>query len=207
MQFSLEQIQSSLALGGPVVMVLLAASVLSLAVALTKYLQMSRARVGQHRALKHALHAWNENDRKKAIDTLQTSRSYLAPLIASGMHAEGTAKLSERLEAEAESKLLPLERGLRFLDVIAQLSPLLGLFGTVLGMIEAFQALQDAGSQVDPSILAGGIWVALMTTAAGLAVAMPTSVVLAWFESRIDRERVFIGQAIMTITAPGLGRT
>jgi len=91
---------------------------------------------------------------------------------------------------------------LRLLDSVAQLAPLLGLFGTVLGMIEAFQSLQQAGSQVDPSLLAGGIWVALLTTAVGLAVAMPTSLVLSWFESRMDNERVTAERAIATVLHP-----
>ena len=69
-------------------------------------------------------------------------------------------------------------------------------------MISAFQALQEAGAQVDPSILAGGIWVALLTTAVGLAVAMPTALILSWFESRMDRERVFAQQALHSILAP-----
>lgn len=85
---------------------------------------------------------------------------------------------------------------------MAQLAPLLGLFGTVLGMISAFQALQQAGAQVDPSILAGGIWVALLTTAVGLAVAMPTSVALSWFEVRMEADRVLAHKALHTILAP-----
>jgi len=108
-----------------------------------------------------------------------------------------------RLEAEAGVALAGLERGVRLLDTVAQLAPLLGLFGTVLGMIQAFQSLQDAGSSVDPSLLAGGIWVALLTTAVGLAVAMPTSMVLAWFESRMARERVFADKALLTVLVPG----
>lgn len=70
-------------------------------------------------------------------------------------------------------------------------------------MIEAFQSLQGAGSSVDPSLLAGGIWVALLTTAVGLAVAMPTSMILAWFESRTARERVFADKALQTVLVPG----
>ena len=110
---------------------------------------------------------------------------------------------AKRLEAEAEVRFARLEGGFRLLDSVAQLAPLLGLFGTVLGMIEAFQSLQSAGSTVDPSLLAGGIWVALMTTAVGLAVAMPTSMILAWFESRTARERVFADKALRTVLAPG----
>ena len=62
--------------------------------------------------------------------------------------------------------------------------------------------MQDAGSSVDPSLLAGGIWVALLTTAAGLALAMPTSLVLSWFEARMQAERVFAEKALTTILAP-----
>jgi len=74
----------------------------------------------------------------------------------------------------------------RPLEVIGSLAPLLGLFGTVLGMIEAFRQLEGAGAQVDPAILSGGIWVALLTTAVGLAVAMPAVALLNWLERRVD---------------------
>ena len=74
----------------------------------------------------------------------------------------------------------------RILEVIASLAPLLGLFGTVLGMIEAFRQLEAAGNQVNPAILSGGIWQALLTTAVGLAVAMPVVAVLNWLERRVD---------------------
>lgn len=57
----------------------------------------------------------------------------------------------------------------------------------VLGMIEAFQRLEQAGSQVDPAILSGGIWVALLTTAAGLTVAIPAVMALNWLERVIER--------------------
>ena len=59
--------------------------------------------------------------------------------------------------------------------------------GTVLGMIEAFQALETTGGQADPSVLAGGIWEALLTTAAGMAVAIPAAVALSWFEAIAER--------------------
>jgi biopolymer transport protein ExbB len=87
--------------------------------------------------------------------------------------------------------------------VISTIAPLLGLLGTVLGMIAAFQALQTSGAQADASVLAGGIWEALLTTAAGMAVAIPAALALAWFEAVIDRvasdledllARVFLAQ-------------
>ena len=71
---------------------------------------------------------------------------------------------------------------LRMLEVIAVLSPLLGLLGTVLGMIKVFRELELAGSKVDPSILSGGIWEALLTTALGLTIAIPAVLMVNYFD-------------------------
>ncbi|MCA0998511.1 MotA/TolQ/ExbB proton channel family protein [Alloyangia pacifica] len=190
-------------LGGPVVLLLVAVSLLTLAVVLYKLWQFAASGVGRHAALREAVKAWDNGDRAGAREALNRSRSYLRPVIDMAMSGQSDAA---RLEAEAETRFARLEKGFRLLDSVAQLAPLLGLFGTVLGMISAFQALQDAGSQVDPSILAGGIWVALMTTAVGLVVAMPTSVVLSWFEARMESERVLAERAVHTILSPNGSR-
>ena len=83
--------------------------------------------------------------------------------------------------------------------MIAALSPLLGLFGTVLGMIEAFHRLEDAGTAVDPAVLSGGIWEALLTPAAGLAVAIPAIIALNWLEHRIDNFKLAMEDAMTRI--------
>ncbi|MEI4262150.1 MotA/TolQ/ExbB proton channel family protein [Roseovarius sp. D0-M9] len=186
-------------LGGPVVLILVALSILVMAVVLYKLWQFTVAGVGRHKALQQAIAAWDAGDRPAARDHIGHSASYLAPVVTMAMDGQTD---SARLDAEAEVRFAKLETGLRFLDSVAQLAPLLGLFGTVLGMISAFQALQEAGAQVDPSILAGGIWVALLTTAVGLAVAMPTAVVLSWLEARMDADRVLAQKALRTILAP-----
>jgi biopolymer transport protein ExbB len=200
----IETVQNALGklydLGGPVVLVMLGVSIMALAVVLCQLGQLSAPRVGRHKALRLAGEAWDAGDEMRAKSELAKSRSYLAPVVRMGFSGEFDRT---RLETEAETRFARLEGGLRFLDNVAQLSPLLGLFGTVLGMISAFQALQQAGSQVDPSILAGGIWVALLTTAVGLVIAMPTALVLSWFEGRLDKDRVMAGQAIAAIQSPG----
>ncbi|NNE59335.1 MAG: MotA/TolQ/ExbB proton channel family protein [Woeseia sp.] len=96
------------------------------------------------------------------------------------------AQAREDTERFARTMLNEARSGLRGLESIATVAPLLGLLGTVLGMIEAFQALQSSGARADPSVLAGGIWEALLTTAAGMAVAIPVALALAWFEGVID---------------------
>lgn len=186
--------------GGPVVVLLIGVAVLTLAVTFYKIWQFWMVGVGHHDALKEALRACDSSDQSGAQMTLDRSTSYIAPVMALAIGA--SPEMATRLEAEMEARFARLESGFRFLDSVAQLAPLLGLFGTVLGMIEAFQSLQDAGAQVDPSILAGGIWVALLTTAVGLVVAMPTSVVLSWLEGRMEAERVMADLAVTTILHP-----
>lgn len=186
-------------LGGPVVLLLAALSVLVLSVVFYKLWQFSAAGVGRHAALRDAALAWDEGDRARARQRLGDGGNYLAPVARMAMDGDTDA---DRLEAEAEALFARLESGFRLLDTVAQLAPLLGLFGTVLGMISAFQAMQEAGAQVDPSVLAGGIWVALLTTAVGLAVAMPTTAVLTWLEARMDADRVLALTTLRTILAP-----
>ena len=82
-------------------------------------------------------------------------------------------------EIEKSQKLMPT------LEIIAQVSPLIGLLGTVIGMIDSFNELELGGSLVDPSILAGGIWTALLTTAMGLIVAIPALICHYFFERKI----------------------
>ena len=202
--FNFDQIIGVFELGGPVVAVLIVVSVITLTVVLYKMWQFRLARVGHHSAIRIALLKWDQGDSDEAKKVLGTSKSYLAPVVTNALYSVDKLNISARMEAEVETQFLKLERGFRLLDTVAQLAPLLGLFGTVLGMIVAFQALQDAGSSVDPSLLAGGIWVALLTTAVGLAVAMPTSIVLSWFESRMTAERVFAELALTTIQAPAI---
>ena len=190
-------------LGGPVVAVLLGLSVISLAVILFKFWTFVRVGVGRRRGLESALRYWDSGDRDLAISLARHSQSHMRHVLIEAMEGGApTERLSERLAARADAQLSTLESGFRLLDSIAQIAPLLGLFGTVLGMIDAFQQLQGAGASVDPSILAGGIWVALMTTAVGLAVAMPTSLILTWLESRVAGDRIFADKALQMILCP-----
>lgn len=188
-------------LGGPVVALLGLMSVGALAAILWKLWHFYSARAGRHSRLNAALADWDAGHLPAAKTEVGKARSYLAPALQTAMAAGDDADKAALAEVEAEAALTGLESGFRLLDSIAQVAPLLGLFGTVLGMIDAFQALQGAGASVDPSILAGGIWVALLTTAVGLGVAMPTQLMLTWFESRIARERIWAEKALARIRA------
>ena len=193
---------SFIELGGPVVAILVAVSVISLAVIVWKLFQFWQARIGSRGRSEAAIRLWRAGRNREALDHARQGRSPSARAVAQAIalaseNKRSKLEIEERLTRHVTANLHELQSGFRLLDAVAQLSPLLGLFGTVLGMIEAFRQLQSAGNAVDPSLLAGGIWVALLTTAAGLAVAMPVSVVLTWLETRLEDERV----AIETLTA------
>ena len=84
-------------------------------------------------------------------------------------------------------ELTRLESGLKFISMLATTAPLLGLLGTVTGMIKAFMVIQESGGKVDASLLAGGIWEAMITTGVGLAVALLLMLILHHLESIVDK--------------------
>lgn len=189
-------IQNLINLGGPVVAVLLLLSFVSLAVIIYKAVQFALARTG---AKAKSIASLSRGDIGDIVLQTRALKSRLERRELDLKSAE------DAIASLANAQIHRLQTGFRLLDSIAQIAPLIGLFGTVLGMITAFQALQAAGKSVDPSILAGGIWVALLTTAVGLAVAVPTSLALTYFESRVARHRFAIEQIVTTILNPAAG--
>ena len=91
----------------------------------------------------------------------------------------------QEIETLLQKKYLKSQKFLPSLEIIAQVSPLVGLLGTVIGMIDSFNELELGGSLVDPSILAGGIWTALLTTAMGLIVAIPALISHYFFDKKL----------------------
>ncbi|HCE21961.1 MAG TPA: hypothetical protein DF282_05525 [Hyphomonas sp.] len=132
--------------GGPILTILLLASIFTLALTGFKYWQFRSDQIGRLKPLKSAIRSLDAGDEQGASDQLRASKHWLANILLSALPLRGREGLVARLEAEADLALQPYEGGFRVLDTIAQLAPLLGLLGTVLGMIEAFQALQSAGS-------------------------------------------------------------
>ncbi|NGP51876.1 MotA/TolQ/ExbB proton channel family protein [Thioalkalivibrio sp. XN8] len=184
------QFAAFLETGGPVVLVLLLMSVLALTLVLAKLIQFRRCRVGERRAAREALSLWRAGRAEAAIERATTSPSPAAQALARAMRGQhrGVPEplVREEVLRYGSGALFELRRGLRPLEVIGSLAPLLGLLGTVLGMIEAFRQLEAAGNQVNPAILSGGIWEALLTTAVGLTVAIPVVALLNWLERRVD---------------------
>ena len=182
----------TLRLGGPVVLILLAMSVFALAIVFLKACQFRSLRLGDTDAVREALLHWRLGNGIAALRSLEGARNPIGEVLALAIRCRMRDDLADRAIREEVARvgygiLENLRTYLRPLETIAQLAPLLGLFGTVLGMIEAFRQLEQAGSRVDPAILSGGIWEALLTTAVGIAVAIPTVVAFGWFDRAVDR--------------------
>ncbi|MCY4259980.1 MAG: MotA/TolQ/ExbB proton channel family protein [Rhodobacteraceae bacterium] len=158
-------IGTALNAGGIALWVIAALSVLLLASIIWKMIQFTQC-------------GFWRNAKKSRIAFTKESHEFLLK------YPRQTAEV--KIEASGKTILAEANAHLRIFELIATIAPLLGLFGTVLGMIAAFQALQDSGSQADPAVLAGGIWEALLTTAAGMAVAIPATIALTCFEGIIE---------------------
>jgi len=185
------QLDALLAAGGPVVAVLLALSLVALTLIFLKTWQFMWSRPPRRR-IRRALAAWRDGDPDRARSLLARSRRPAGRLLAYGLGERlkpdtNEARLREELARRGNAQVESLRTHLRTLEVIAALAPLLGLLGTVIGMIEAFRQLESAGSQVNPALLSGGIWQALLTTAVGLIVAMPVVAAVSAFERFIER--------------------
>lgn len=178
--------------GGTVMYILAVMSVLALAIVLNKLWDFARARIWRRRPVARALEDWQAGRDSAALERVRNARDPVADVLRVALAGRMDATVSDEVVREEVARrgadwLESLRGGLRPLELIGTLAPLLGLLGTVIGMIDAFRALEAAGSQVDPSILSGGIWVALLTTAAGLSVAIPAVAAHTWLERQLER--------------------
>ncbi|MGE0861019.1 MAG: MotA/TolQ/ExbB proton channel family protein [Gammaproteobacteria bacterium] len=182
-----------LLLGGPVVVVLGMFSLAAATVTLAKGWQWWALRASRGAPVGLALQHLEHGERHRALLMVKGQRNPRAQLLAQALTLLDDPSLEldavrDEVLRQARAAVSLLGSHLRVLEIIVNLAPLLGLFGTVLGMIEAFQAMEAAGTAVNPAVLSAGIWKALLTTAVGLAVAIPVALVHGWFERRLEVE-------------------
>lgn len=182
-------------------------SFVAVTVALFKVVQFMRMGVGKRRRAEQVLDAWLSGRADEAMRMAAERKSVLMRILQavfSGIQAKpGDPSYAEELGRQtAIIELATMSDRLRTLDMVVQAAPMLGLLGTVIGMIDAFSVLSLSDGAADAAGLAGGIWIALTTTAVGLAVALVAFFIATWFETRIDRERNMI-EALMSAAIHG----
>ena len=192
-----------LARGEPILFVLLALSIFSLVLIVVKIVRLWPVTGGVARR-NAAIDTWAAGDREAAMATLPgpapADRVLLAAMqgLNSGMPV---SVLEGELARRGNDEMAAMSTGLRLLDLISMIAPLLGLLGTVLGMIQSFQDLANAQGSANASVLAEGIWLALLATAGGLMVALPAAIAASLLTGRVETAVLRIESSIGRLLA------
>ena len=172
--------------GGPVVWILLVYSIIAFAIVLERSLHFFRiGRLPRNFSSNLQLASTGEDVQSLIKGLGGPEVAILRGLLHA--HKQGVMDLVRVASRIGSWELQRMQRGFRTLNILGDTAPLLGLFGTIIGMIKAFMVIDDMGGKVDAQVLAGGIWEAMLTTGVGLAVALPIMFLLHWLEGRADR--------------------
>ncbi len=177
-----------LAKGGPITWMIFGLGFISVFWTIERLLHFHRAQINVQEFLRGVINVLKRDNVVEAISICDetpgpVSQVLRAVILRSGQGAQG---MQQAVEDTGLSEIPRLERNLKGLATIAYVAPLLGLLGTVIGMITLFQSMEQAGTFVETRTLAGGIWQALLSTAAGLTVAIPSHGFYNYFVGRLD---------------------
>ena len=177
--------------GGPVMWPILLCSIFALAIILDKFWHLNKIRIDTQQFLSSILDKMKRHQVKEALEICEKTKSPISHILKAGIlkYDRPRPQIKEAIEDASLYEIPRLEKNLSMLATIAHISPLLGLLGTVTGMVRCFQTIQAKATSfhpVSPGDLAGGIWEALLTTVAGLIVAIPTFIVYNYLVSHIN---------------------
>ncbi|UCF21216.1 MAG: MotA/TolQ/ExbB proton channel family protein [Gemmatimonadota bacterium] len=178
--------------GGIMMYFLVLASLLALGVIIAKaYILFIAHRESKRLLLLIKGRTREDSDLDSTIELAEETQGPVAAIVSSGLRrvrerGHSDKDIEKAINTTGSIELGFLERGLVLLATVANVAPMMGFLGTVAGMISAFGAVADAG-QIEASLVAGGIKVALITTATGLTIAIPVNIAYNFFVTRIDR--------------------
>lgn len=177
--------------GGPVMLPIILCSMFGLAVAIEKNWQLYKAKIDTDKFLQDILATIRRLKIQEAVQICDSVKSPISRILKAGIlkHDRPKEEIKQAMEDASLYEIPKLEKNLIALATVAHISPLLGLLGTVTGLVRCFQVIQSSASSfvaVNPGDLAGGIWEALITTVAGLIVAIPMFVIYNYLASKIN---------------------
>lgn len=184
-----ETMFSLLKKGGAVMIPLAIGSIIALALAVERFISLTKERVLPSDFLKGLGEAWDRDPSGHAAEEFcDKSGGAAGHVFKAGIRwrEEGHQAVYKAIEDAGMREADKMKRSLRPLSIVASLSPLLGLLGTVYGMIGSFQATAKSGGAAKTADLADGIYEALVSTAAGLTIAIPVILLYQWLSSRVD---------------------
>lgn len=173
--------------GGPVMYPILACSIVMVAVAIERFWNLRKNKILPLRFVNDILGLIREDKHNDALIYCKTNGSNAANILASILehYMKKEPDLRRIAARESEREFLHLDRFTPILSAVTGLAPLLGFYGTVIGMVQVFYRIESMGS-TNIKFLSGGIYTAIITTAFGLTVAIPSFVVTRYFEARIN---------------------
>ncbi len=173
--------------GGVMMIPILFSSVIALAVIVDRLLATSRVKLARDSQIKELFNCVARDEEAQFMEAFNNSHAPIFKVMNAILESKGDESAAEKAAGLSGDKILRvLNRRLEWLAILGSLVPLMGLLGTVIGMIKVFSDVAAAGDVSDITLLAGGIWEALLTTAAGMAVAIPILLVYHAFQSKID---------------------
>lgn len=177
----------TLAKGGPIMIPLLFISILALAVVIERALFLRRKRILKPEVVSLVSRIEKPDEVVRALDALQEQEGPFLNIVRAGLVNRGRPRdeIKEAILDQGRQESISLERGLSILETIAGIAPLLGLLGTVLGMIRVFGVISEQGLG-QTQLLSGGISQALITTVVGLSIAIPTLVAYNYFTHKVE---------------------
>jgi len=178
-----------LAKGGILVVPILFCSIIGVAIFLERLIRFSRIRIRGDGLVKEVAEYVRNGEEQKAYDILKSKNTPMARVLYQAIEVkdEDRETLETVIVHAIEKEIRNLSKYLQTLATIGSVTPLLGLLGTVIGMIKAFMVIEQMGGKVNAAVLAGGIWEAMLTTALGLAVALPMVIAHSYLSSCVDR--------------------
>lgn len=191
--------------GGALMWAILAASIVGVAVFLERLWSLQRSKILPKSFVDRIRAMVSKGKTSEALLLCEENGSSIALLMASALRADGQGKnraeIKESVEEVGNREVALLDRNVEIVGTVASISPLLGLLGTVIGMIQVFQNFVESykSGVVGPDTFAQGIWQALITTAFGLTVAIPMLVAYKFLQGRNDRLIVAMEEDAMAI--------
>jgi biopolymer transport protein ExbB len=183
-----EQVRDIWQGGGFMMWPLAAAALIGLIIIVWKLFDLSTKSLRTKKFLRDVDELIAQRKIDQALALSRDSNTPAGRILAAGLERrhEGSERVMKAIENTGLIEMAGLESGLVWLATVSNVAPLLGFLGTVIGMIQAFQAIEAAG-EVEATLVAGGIKVALITTATGLAIAIPMNIAHNYFVTRVDR--------------------
>ncbi len=187
--------------GGPVMWIILFCSLLSLFIFLLKVFQFHREEVGVRELLRGLFNVLKRNGIVEALTLCDNTPGPVARLLGAGIHAHqlGDENIRGAIDEAALEELPKLERHIRLLGTMAYIMPLLGLLGTVLGMLGVFESISASGNFTTEAV-GKPIWEALLTTAAALTVTIPCHVGYNYLVGRVESMVLDMEKAALELT-------